>query len=103
MHAQHSSTSHGGHADHVAQFRDRFWWCVLLSVPVAAFSAMFADLIGYTPPSGTGWISPLLGSIAFFYGGAPFLEGAVRELRARQPGMMLLIGLAITVAFVASL
>jgi Cu2+-exporting ATPase len=102
-HAQHTSTPHGAHTDHVAQFRDRFWWCLLLSVPVVAFSAMFADLVGYTRPAGTGWISPLFGTIIFFYGGAPFLKGAVGEVRARQPGMMLLIGLAIAVAFVSSL
>ena len=65
-HAQHTSTAHGAHTDHAAQFRDRFWWCLLLSAPVVAFSAMFADLIGYTRPPGTGWISPLFGTIVFF-------------------------------------
>jgi Cu2+-exporting ATPase len=94
---------HGGHGDHVAQFRDRFWWSLVLSVPVVAFSGMFTDLVGYTRPAGTGWVSPLFGTVVFVYGGAPFLKGAVTELRARQPGMMLLIGLAITVAFTASL
>ncbi|MDQ1460071.1 MAG: P-type Cu2+ transporter, partial [Actinomycetota bacterium] len=94
---------HDGHADHAAEFRERFWLSLVLSVPVVAFSGMFADLIGYTRPAGTGWISPLFGIVVFGYGGVPFLKGAARELRARQPGMMLLIGLAITVAFVASL
>ena len=61
---------------------------------------MFADLLGYTLPPGTGWISPVFGTVVFLYGGWPFLTGAVAELRARQPGMMLLIALAITVAFV---
>ena len=64
---------------------------------------MFADLIGYTRPTGTDWISPVLGTVIFFYGGWPFLSGGVSEVRARQPGMMLLIALAITVAFTASL
>ena len=64
---------------------------------------MFADLIGYTRPAGTAWISPVLGTVIFFYGGWPFLSGGVSEARARQPGMMLLIALAITVAFTASL
>jgi Cu2+-exporting ATPase len=63
---------------------------------------MFADLLGYDLPGWTGWISPLLGTVVFCWGGAPFLTGAWSEIRARQPGMMLLIGLAITVAFVAS-
>src|SRR3954471_1526693 len=105
--AQHGSDQEGhdrrGHADHAAQFRDRFWWSLVLSVPVVGFSGMFADLVGYSRPSGTGWVSPVFGTIVFVYGGAPFLRGAVTEMRARQPGMMLLIGLAITVAYVASL
>ena len=88
--------------DHAAQFRDRFWWSLLLALPVVGFSPMFADLLGYGLPPGTAWISPVFGTVVFFYGGWPFLTGAWSELRARQPGMMLLIALAITVAFVAS-
>ena len=101
----HGHGGHGGHdhGDHIKQFRERFWWNLLLAIPVVAFSEMFADLIGYTRPSGTAWISPVLGTIIFFYGGWPFLSGGVSEVRARQPGMMLLIALAITVAFTASL
>jgi Cu2+-exporting ATPase len=102
QHTHHGATR-DGHADHAAQFRERFWWSLALSVPVVAFSGMFADLIGYTTPAGTGWISPLFGIVVFGYGGVPFLKGAGHELRVRQPGMMLLIGLAISVAFVASL
>jgi Cu2+-exporting ATPase len=86
----------------VAQFRDRFWWSLLLAAPVVGFSRMFADLLGYTQPAGTAWVSPVLGVVIYFYGGWPFLTGAVAEIRARQPGMMLLVALAITVAFVAS-
>jgi Cu2+-exporting ATPase len=93
---------HGGHGDHAAQFRDRFWWSLLLTLPVVGFSHMFADLLGYMPAAGTGWIPPVLGTVVFFYGGWPFLTGAVSELRSRQPGMMLLVAMAITVAFVAS-
>ena len=93
---------HGGHGDHAAQFRDRVWWSLLLAAPVVAFSSMFADLLGYSMPAGTGWISPVLGTVVYLYGGWPFLTGAVAEVRARQPGMMLLVSLAITVAFVAS-
>jgi Cu2+-exporting ATPase len=63
---------------------------------------MFSDLLGYVPPENTGWISPVLGTVVFFYGGWPFLTGAWSEIRSRQPGMMLLITLAITVSFVAS-
>ena len=94
--------SHG--ADHVAQFRRLFWINLLLAIPVVGFSGMFAMLIGYSLPElpGVPLISPILGTVMYFWGGWPFLAGAVGELRARKPGMMLLIGLAITVAFVAS-
>jgi Cu2+-exporting ATPase len=96
---------HGGqHGDHAAQFRRRFLICAVLALPVVGFSGMFSDLLGYPLPAGAWvpWISPLLGTVIFFYGGAPFLTGAWTEIRQRQPGMMLLISLAITVAFVAS-
>jgi Cu2+-exporting ATPase len=94
---------HGGHADHVEQFRRLFWWNLVLAIPVVVFSGMFSDLLGYGLPSGTAWISPVFGIVVFLYGGRPFLTGGYHELRARQPGMMTLIGFAITVAFVASL
>jgi P-type Cu2+ transporter len=98
----HDGHGHMDHDDHVTQFRRLFWWNLLLAVPVIVFSEMFADLLGYELPAGTAWVSPVLGTIVFVFGGWPFLSGAVHELRARQPGMMLLIGLAITVAFGAS-
>jgi Cu2+-exporting ATPase len=86
-------------------FRDRFWLTLVLTIPVMLFSEMFQRLLGYTAPTfpGSEWVSPVLGTVIFFYGGWPFLTGAVAEARSRQPGMMLLIGLAITVAFAASL
>jgi P-type Cu2+ transporter len=93
---------HAGHGDHAAQFRDRFWWSLALAVPVVVLSPMFADLLGYRTPAATGWIDPVLGTVLFFYGGWPFLTGAVAEVRTRRPGMMLLVALAISVAFVSS-
>ena len=99
-HADHGD--HAGHAGHVERFRRLFWINLLLAVPVVAFSPMFAMILGYSVPDGATWIAPLLGSVMFFWGGWPFLTGAVGELRSRRPGMMLLIGLAISVAFVAS-
>ncbi|QEW03926.1 heavy metal translocating P-type ATPase [Microbacterium lushaniae] len=101
-HADHGG--HAGHADHVGRFRRLFWIMLALAVPVVGFSGMFAMLWGYPLPEApwVGWISPVLGTVMYVWGGAPFLTGAVAELRARRPGMMLLIGLAITVAFVAS-
>ncbi|MCO6503758.1 MAG: copper-translocating P-type ATPase [Acidimicrobiales bacterium] len=85
-------------------FRDRFWLSFALTLPVVFYSEMIQEWFGYTAPAfpGSEWIGPILGTIIFFYGGAPFLKGAVQEARDRQPGMMLLIGMAITVAFLAS-
>lgn len=108
-HGDHHGHEHGhghghGHGDHAAMFRSRFWWSLLLSVPVVIFSPMVADLLGYGVPefAGSSWIPPVLGTIIFIYGGTPFLQGGWSELKSRQPGMMLLIAMAITVAFVAS-
>ena len=101
-HGEHGG--HGGHGDHAAQFRDRFWLSVALSVPVVIYSDMVQTWLGFTAPRfpGSEWVAPVLGTAVFLYGGMPFLRGGVEEARARQPGMMLLISLAITVAFVAS-
>ena len=95
---------HGGHADHVAQFRRLFWIMLVLAVPTVALSGMFAMILGYQLPGlpGLRWVSPVLGTVMYVWGGRPFLTGAVSEMRSRAPGMMLLIGLAITVAFVSS-
>ncbi|KQR49756.1 ATPase [Microbacterium sp. Leaf161] len=77
---------------------------LILAVPVVGFSTMFSMILGYSLPEAAwvGWVSPVLGTVMYVWGGAPFLTGAVSELRARKPGMMLLIALAITVAFLAS-
>ncbi|MCT1802758.1 HAD-IC family P-type ATPase [Kocuria carniphila] len=104
-HAGHEDHGgHAGHGDHVGQFRRLFWIMLVLAVPVVGFNDMFADLLGYQLPDAgwVWWVSPILGTVMYVWGGRPFLTGAVSELRARQPGMMLLIGLAITVAFIAS-
>ena len=96
--------AHTGHGGHVGQFRRLFWVMLVLAVPVIGFSPMFAMLLGYAlpPAAWVGWVSPVLGTAMYGWGGRPFLAGAVGELRARQPGMMLLIALAISVAFLAS-
>ena len=104
-HAGHSG--HGGHAHHVAQFRRLFWIMLIIAVPVVAFSPMFGHLLGYEVPD-TGvlgvlrWLSPILGTVMYFWGGKPFLTGGLDEIKGRSPGMMLLIALAITVAFLSS-
>lgn len=86
------------------QFRRLFWTMLVLAVPVVGFNAMFAHLLGYQLPdtAWVPWVSPVLGTIMYVWGGWPFLTGAVSEIRSRAPGMMLLIGLAITVAFLSS-
>lgn len=103
-HEHTGHTGHAGHGDHVAQFRRLFWVMAVLAVPTVALSPMFAMLLGYSIPDfpGARWISPVLGTVMYVWGGRPFLTGAVSEIRSRAPGMMLLIGLAITVAFIAS-
>ncbi|EGD53516.1 heavy metal translocating P-type ATPase [Gordonia neofelifaecis] len=108
---EHGGHEHGGHAtngdahhggDHVAVFRRLFWGTALIAIPVVGFDQMFASLLGYDVPAWGRWISPVLGSVIYRWGGRPFLTGAVSEIRMRKPGMMLLIGLAISVAFVSS-
>jgi P-type Cu2+ transporter len=71
---------------------------------VVVYSEMVQEWLGFTPPQfpGSQWVAPVLGTVVFVYGGRPFLEGGLAELRSRQPGMMLLISLAILVAFAAS-
>ncbi|MFV8161642.1 heavy metal translocating P-type ATPase [Mycobacterium sp. 134] len=103
-HEHTGHAGHGGHGDHVAQFRRLFWVMAALAVPTVALSPMFAMLLGYDLPGfpGARWISPVLGTVMYVWGGRPFLTGAISEIRSRAPGMMLLIGLAITVAFISS-
>jgi P-type Cu2+ transporter len=106
-HGQHADGGHspgGGHGDHAAMFRRRFWLTLVLTIPIVAYSQMVQEWFGYTAPAfpGSDLMAPVLGTIVFLYGGWPFLTGGVAEIRSRQPGMMLLIALAITVAFAAS-
>ena len=103
-HAHGHGHGHGGHADHAEIYRRRFWVTLILAVPVVVYSEMIQDWFGFTAPqfAGDGLVAPVLGTVIFVYGGWVFLAGAVDELRRRAPGMMLLVSLAITVAFVAS-
>ncbi|WP_244259530.1 heavy metal translocating P-type ATPase [Rathayibacter sp. VKM Ac-2759] len=103
-HEGHVMAGHGGHHDHVGQFRRLFWIMLAFAVPVVLFSGMFGMILGYSLPEvpGIEWVSPVLGTVMYVWGGRPFLTGAVDELKNRRPGMMLLIALAITVAFLAS-
>ena len=96
--------AHVDHSGHEDMFRQRFWVSLLLSIPVLLYSPMLQMWLGFTPPAfpGSTWIDPLFSIIVFFYGGVPFLQMAWPELQQRQPGMMTLISLAISVAFVYS-
>jgi len=86
-------------------FRDKFWITFLLTLPTLLWGHMLPRFLNYTPPHipGAHLIPPIFGSAVFLYGGWPFLQGARREIQARLPGMMTLIGLAITAAFAFSL
>src|SRR5699024_10693758 len=103
QHGNHSHhDGHAGHGDHIGQFRRLFWDNLVLAVPVVVFSPMFAMLLGYSVPAWTEWVAAVFGTVMYAWGGRPFLSGAGSELKTRQPGMMLLIALGITVAFVSS-
>ena len=115
-HSAHSprhfgAETHGGHGAHdkhaghsVAMFRDKFWISLLLTLPTLVWGHMLQRVFGYHAPMfpGSQWIPAVFGTAVFAYGGWPFLQGAQRELKDRLPGMMTLIALAISVAFVFS-
>lgn len=98
----HARDAHAGHS--VAMFRNKFWLSLALTVPILIWGHMLPRFFGYEPPHlpGAAWIVPLFGAAVFAYGGWPFVQGALREIKDRLPGMMTLIALAITVAFVFS-
>lgn len=103
--AHEDHTAHVDHAGHEELFRRRFWVSLLLSIPVLLYSPMIQEWLGFTAPAfpGSAWLVPGLSVVIFVYGGLPFLRMAMPELRNQQPGMMTLISLAITVAFLYSL
>ena len=87
-------------------FRDKFWGTLLLSIPTIVWAPMIQHWFGYQAPGGAAvsrWVPAVFGSLVFGYGGLVFLRGALDEIRDRLPGMMTLISLAISVAFVFSL
>jgi Cu2+-exporting ATPase len=101
------ATGHAAHADHSGHeqmFRQRFWISLLLSIPVLLYSSTLQGLLHFTMPGfpGSGWVEGLFAVIVFVYGGVPFLRMAMPELQNRQPGMMTLISLAISVALIYS-
>jgi Cu2+-exporting ATPase len=107
-HPRASAPAHSGHDRHaghsVAMFRDKFWISLLLTIPTLVWGEMIPRALRFTPPAvpGARWIPMVFGTAVFLYGGLVFLQGARRELADRAPGMMTLISLAISVAFVFS-
>jgi len=104
-HAHSALSAHDKHEGHSsATFRDKFWISLLLTIPTLVWGHMLQDAGGYTAPAipGSHWIPPIFGTAVFLYGGWVFIQGAMRELRDHLPGMMTLIALAISVAFVFS-
>ena len=92
---------HSGH--HTHDFLKRFWICLILTIPVLLLSHMVQDWLNFNIRfQGDKYVLLALGTIIYFYGGMPFLKGLVTEIRNKAIGMMTLVALAITVAFVYS-
>src|SRR5579884_2872490 len=104
-HGQHAM--HGGrHAGHsAAMFQRPFWISLILTIPIILYAELFQQLLGYRAPAfpGSQYIGLVLASVIYWYGGWVFLTGAVAELRTGRLGMMTLVALAITTAYVYSL
>jgi Cu2+-exporting ATPase len=103
QHSEHQE--HDKHAGHsVAMFRDKFWLSFILTIPVLAYSEMIQQWLGFTTPSfpGSQYVPFVLSTVIFFYGGLVFIKGAWSELKAKLPGMMTLISLAIITAYAYS-
>jgi P-type Cu2+ transporter len=104
-HARHSSHAGHDHGQMVADFRKRFWISLLLTIPVLVLSPMIQHVLGRGDAwrfAGDAYILTALSSVIYFYGGWPFLDGLREEIRARNPGMMTLVGVAITAAYIYS-
>ena len=99
----HEGSHHDHHAMMVRDFQRRFWVCLGLTVPILVLSPMLQMWAGVDLAfPGSVWLLLALASVVWVYGGRPFLIGARDEIRNRRPGMMTLVALAITVAYVYS-
>jgi Cu2+-exporting ATPase len=98
---EHMHDKHAGH--HTGDFLKRFWICLALTIPLLILSPMIQHWLGFNLRfAGDNYVLLGLGSIIYFYGGWPFLVGMVREIRYRAIGMMTLVAIAITVAYLYS-
>lgn len=107
--AHKEKEAHGAHSHHdhhqmmVEDFKFRFWWVLALTIPILALSPMIQDFLSVEWRfTGDTWTLFGLSTIVFFFGGWPFLTGLIDELKSKQPGMMTLVGLAISVAYIYS-
>jgi len=103
-HDDHSGHNHQDHHAHmIKDFRTRFWISLALSLPIVVLAPMIQGLLGYELRfDGDRYVQFALSSLVFFYGGWPFFKGLTDEMKDRSPGMMTLIAMAITVAYVYS-
>ena len=98
-----SHSGHGSHSSGIADFKKRFYVVLALTIPIMLLSEMIQHWLGiHFSFLGSKYVLFFLSSIVFFYGGWPFLKGLVGELRAKNPGMMTLVGFAISVAYIYS-
>ena len=105
-HDNNERQEHDKHAGHsVAMFKDKFWLSLLLTIPVLVYSEMIQHWLNITPPAfpGSQYVPFVLSTVIFFYGGMVFIRSALGELKAKLPGMMTLISLAIITAYVYSI
>lgn len=106
-HERGKHRAHAGHdhAMHMGEMKKKAIVSTILTIPVVLYSKSLQELLGFSMPEfpGSEWITPILSTIVFFYGGLFFLKGMADELKLKKPGMMTLIGIAISVAFVYSL
>jgi len=106
---QHAASDHPGHHDHhahmAADFRKRFWISLILTLPILVLSPLLQKLVGLREAirfPGDMYVLFALSSAVFWYGGWPFLKGLFKELKSRHPGMMTLVAVAITTAYLYS-
>ena len=103
-HDNHASHHHSGHAHHHGNFKVKFFVSLIFAIPIILLSPLMGVKLPFqfTFP-GSEWVVLILGTILFFYGGKPFLSGGKDEIAAKKPGMMTLVALGISVAYIYSL
>ncbi|WP_367370920.1 heavy metal translocating P-type ATPase [Pediococcus parvulus] len=96
--------NHGGHMMHMGNLKQKFWISLILTIPIILMSPMMGMNLPFQFTfNGSDWIVAILATVLFFYGGKPFFSGAKGELQARQPAMMMLIAMGISVSYIYSI